>query len=341
MMRSFSPFPALVFGLLMLLPRLSQAQFSAAKPAEMAQLKQRQLVVLYDTPSKKDRDKLAKQENTTDGAELEMAYAGHNAALDSLVRRHWSLHDTFLTMRLEDFKALGKNDKQQYAVIFTSTYEEAAYNKNFIPLGHLVLDPGRSRFAESFTHHQLNVCLGEKLDQKLATVQPQLFSIDLPESQPVASSLAFAVKLASYFCGPGYAFVSGSKSPFELMAKQNDYKLKFKTLLLRRDWLTPELTEEKAKYAYRYPVQVVDALTYDSLVLSNDPAFVYFVLVPKAVVNMNGQSYITYYYLLADNQDGALCAWYLPNIVTSQYKNQSDKVLLDEKTLKKLAELYH
>lgn len=340
-MRPFSPLPAMVCGLLMLLTHLAPAQFSAAKPADMAQLKLRQLVVLFDTPARKDRDKLAKQENTTGGAELEMAYADYNAALDSIVRRSWKLHDTFRTMRLEDFKALGKTEKLQYAVLFVSTYEEAAYNKNFIPLGRLVLDPARSRFAGSFTHHQLQVCLGEKLDQQLATVQPQLFSIDLPESQPVASALAFAVRLANYYCGVGYPFVSGSKSPFELMAKQNDYKLKFKTLLLRRDWMQPELTEAQAKYLYRYPLEVVDASTYDSLVLSGDPKYVYFLMVPKAVINMNGQNHLNYYYLLADNQDGALCGWFLPNIITAQFKNQNDKVLLDEKTLKKIAELYH
>jgi hypothetical protein len=77
------------------------------------------------------------------------------------------------------------------------------------------------------------------------------------------------------------------------------------------------------------------------LILSGDPKYVYFVIISKPLMNMNNQNYITYYYLLADNQDGALCGWYLPNIMTTKYKAQFDKTLLDDKTLKKIADEYH
>jgi hypothetical protein len=125
------------------------------------------------------------------------------------------------------------------------------------------------------------------------------------------------------------------------MAKQNSYKLKGKILLLRKDWLAPELTEKNAKYLYRYPVEIVDALTYDSLVLSGDPKYVYFAIIPKAQMNMNAQNYILYYYVIADNSDGAICAWFIQNIITAKYKAQFDKILLDDKTLKKIGDTYY
>ncbi len=331
----------IAFCLGILLPGRVSAQFTMAKPTEIALVKERQLIVLLDAPTKKEIEKFAKKDKNGSAAELEKAYVDYNSALDTVMQRSWTIHDTFQTMQLDAFKALGKEEKKKYVVVFCSSYEEALYNKTFIPQDHLLIDPTLSRFAKNFTHPVFSICLGEKLENKLTNINPQLFSIDLPEDQPVGSALAFAVRLANYYFKIGAQYTAKSKSPFELMAKQNDYKLKTKTLLLRKDWLHPDLTEKTAKYLYRYPLQVVDAFTYDSLVLSGDPKYVYFAIVPKPQMNMNAQNYIHYYYVLADNADGALCAWYLPNIITAKYKAQFDKILLDDKTLKKIGDTFY
>ena len=333
------------FGVLLLallsVPKGSHAQFTMAKTTDVAQVKSRQLIVLLDAASKKEKEKFAKKDKSNSSEALEKAYSDYNTTLESIVKKNWKLHDTFQTMQLDDFKALDKNEKKKYVVIFCSSYDEAVYNNTFIPVDHLVLDPTTSRFAKSFTHPVFSVCPGEKLDQKISSISPQIFSIDLPEDQPVGSALAFAVRLANYFCTTGYQYTIKSKSTYEIIARQNDYKLATKTLLLRRDWMQPGLSEKEVQYLYRYPSKVVTVSEYDSLVVSGDPQYVYFVIIPKATMNMNNQNYISYYYLIADNQDGALCAFYLPNMILSKYKTQYDKTLLDDKTLKKIADTYH
>jgi hypothetical protein len=150
------------------------------------------------------------------------------------------------------------------------------------------------------------------LDKKLP-----IFEATFPDIVPTKADLMYGVLITEWHCNYNLThkktnYKEGKKESDDYML-QNQPILKTKTLLLRRDWVDPKLTDATIKASYPYPYTLVDKSKMDEYIINADTNYVYGMISLNAFSGAHVSS-VGYFQEIFSCKDGALLGFSMLNM---------------------------
>ena len=297
---------------LLLLARVSQAQFGVCEPARLRELPARKLIVVTEMDSPRLIELLRRKRKSKEIDLYKAAVVQYNAWIREAVTRYWPYdaeHVQYMTFSEADRLRRGTKSKE-YAVLY------CAHVENFMTKGN----EGARRhaglvWAENFTevnkkreHWDTYAVMELKLIEDLGN-HNTVFSQNLSNVLPDKADLVFGLQILNRYIKADEA-KAAKLSQMQDVLSFAGAKSDSTTLLLRKDWLHPYLNEHNVKSLYPYAYDVVDAGTYQSRV-GSDSTYAYVQIIPE-VISKRSKIKVNYLHLVLNAANGALLAVYSP-----------------------------
>jgi len=297
---------------LLLLARVSQAQFGVCEPARLRELPARKLIVVTEMDSPRLIELLRRKRKTKEIDLYKAAVGQYNAWIREAVTRYWPYDAEsvqYMTFSEADRLRRGAKSKE-YAVLY------CAHVENFMTKGNegarhhagLVWSEDFTEVNKKREHWDTYAVMELKLIEDLGN-HNTVFSQNLSNVLPDKADLVFGLQILNRYIkadAAKAAKLSHMQDVLSFAAAKPDST----TLLLRKDWLHPYLNEHNVKSLYPHAYQVVDAGTYQSHV-GVDSAYAYVQIIPE-VISKRAKIKVNYLHLVLNAADGALLAVYSP-----------------------------
>lgn len=319
---------------LLLFTKHAYSQMGRGKPEDIQELKKRKMILIIEEPNKKEAERLKKKDKTSEVEVMKKRYDEFNQTVKEVFEKYWTMHKEINYMTWADFIKMEKKEKRNYGIMYFMSKKARSpipeptggYYKVY---GYTVLNDWMDNEKEADKHsfinlfQTFNIAKAEDV-HNLSELTQYVYTLTLPEIYPHVTSIVYALKSTNiYFnrrmTGEGITKAINS----EIM--KNKALLKEKILVIRKDWMDDELSIEKIRSIYKYPVEIMDRESLDEILKSGDDKYAYFVIIPE-VMSTSKHSTVVYYQYIIENKDGELMAMC------------DGKSKLTEKSLKRLLE---
>jgi hypothetical protein len=297
---------------LLLLARVSQAQFGVCEPTRLRELPTRKLIVVTEMDSPRLIELLRRKRKTKEIDLYKAAIAQYNAWIREVVTRYWPYDPQnieYMTFSEADRLRRGTKSKS-YAVLY------CAHVENFITKGNegarhhsgLVWEENFTEVNKKREHWDTYAVMEVKLIEDLGN-HNTVFSQNLSNVLPDKADLVFGLQMLNRYIKADEA-KAAKLSVMQDVLSYAAAKSDITTLLLRKDWLHPYLNEYNVKSLYPHAYDVVDTGTYQARV-GGDSTYAYVQIIPE-VISKRSKIKVNYLHLVMNAANGALLAVYSP-----------------------------
>lgn len=263
----------------------SFAQMGLGKYEDIQEVYKRRLIVVTETPSEAVLAKLKKRNNPSDIEAYKADVARYNEQFQQAIEKFWPYKEAGVEYKTaEELKKFTKKtSKIKYTLMYCSSKTGASKAGGINGLNWSWDMKRKSEdkdFGSSIT--EFNIMLLENYN-KVSIKTPLVYFLPLPDVFPTTASIVFALNSTrTYFELRTKKKDENLKAgPLKLqkqIVKENAPRLQDLTLLIREDWLNPDLTEAMIQDYYHYPTQVVSKEDLDSAIITKRNRTAYLIL---------------------------------------------------------------
>lgn len=284
------------------------AQMGLGRPEDINAVKSRQLIVMIEEPraqilkyieKRKVKDKVSIEEYKAD-------IDAFNTNMKEVLESYWPYNKSNIQYKtFEEIKALRKSGSKEFVVVNCISARASEFNMSYAETLGLFWTKNAMDFqtegsGDYFTFFK--VFLIEFFDEKPVFYTPVFDLI------PSKAAIVFGIKNTSDYFTMRLNKKSGSNTRDERDRIQNQLAkraptLAQKTLLIRKDWLDPKLTEQMIKKVYPYKFKICTRDEMDAIVITYNEQYAYGVVFPYVMSGSTSNS-IIFLHLVQDAKDG-------------------------------------
>lgn len=282
-------------------------QFSITSQKDAALIKESKLLVVLEEPDPKTLKKLAKNgQSEVDNYKLQIE--GRNKALGEAAEGYWSFSSEVKVLKeSEVYDFLDGNDG--YVTLQYGEYLD--YYRMTSPFTNTGKMAGWTRDSQTGLPTYLAPTRYSVLANEITTLEildkKSLIKVYLPNLSPSKTDVVYGLKEIQYiltYLSEGNKFIGILKQ-----IKANNAELDKVTLLIDKDDVDEDLTEDLIKEIYPHPFMISDYETIEKAILEENPQYAYvtIVSVPGGKGNVNAHT-------ILGAKDGKIYRYLMPKV---------------------------
>jgi hypothetical protein len=284
-MKTFTQILMVIFIFCISSPSFSQLWIGKTK--QMAQLKQRSLIVILEVEQPEVVKKLTKKKGSNLVEEYRNAVATYNNNLKEVIEKIWIIHpsDMIIYKSYDEVDKLRKTKSADYAVLYAATeYRSHGHvdhnNDQRRGLAWSYSELKKGTLEQDKSDMDGTTCLMIKLIEKFKKPSPA-YRVGLPNIFPRKSDLTFGVENINNYMSAHFNFTNDSTIADTISDKDNP--LKSLTLVLRYSDLKEKFSPDDIPAIYPYKYQLLSDAAFDELIVNKRAGFAYAIVSPTYV----------------------------------------------------------
>jgi hypothetical protein len=334
------PYLSLITLLLTVVSFFGHCQIMPIAMEDIQAVKKRDLIVMIEEPREKMLKRLQSKPKLGSVDDYKTDLAQYNENIKQVAEKFWPYKKTNIQFKTySQIKELSKTKTKDFVVVVCLSAEANNYSRGYKFYDGLYwVKDIKEDFEDrnDWMFSSMVVSLIEEFEKK------SIFYSPLYDVFPTKASLAAGfMSIDPFFAGRiDSAEKNGGKSKGGIRgameASQNSQsmmaeiakrtpKLTEKTLIIRKEWLDKDLTEETFKKIYPYKFQICDKAFMDNIVMNQDPSYAYGVLLPYVASTGTSNIVTNFHYVIdaSDNQPLAIVSPFSSMTVGMSMKSPS------------------
>lgn len=293
----------------------TKAQFEKLNLSDLKEIKNRDIIVIVETPLDKISSKSGKKGSSDNSGGYQTALDRFNKDFKDVVQKYWKFSSpNFQFMTMEDLNGLLDRERRKYMVFYCHSAEGNQLGSSYpanpgIIWGTDVEEKNRVRGYENY-YTEFGISFMDVFKK------PPFIHLGLADIFPAKSDLIYAVETANKYCSDQLENNRriGDKELADMLNQNND-QLRDKTLLLKREFVDPHLSKEDLEKAYPYAYEIVGKDTLDRMLDADTSAskYAYAMVIPFPHAEGNNKS-VSMVDFVVSADDGTLLGAAMPGL---------------------------